>query len=148
MPNAISISIDRSELIQWRNQVAMSTSEIEHLSARAVRKAGVVLYRRAYESAPERTGALKRSIYLNTTHDSVEVGSPLPRGFYQEFGTSHNAPHPWLFGNGDKAAEELEVLLADAAVDALIHSGVGLVGGLGILGMVAGAVFAATPDEV
>lgn len=47
--------------------------------------------------APDpKTGELARSVQLVQRKRSVVVGTEVMHGFYQEFGTVRNPPHPWL----------------------------------------------------
>ena len=55
----------------------------------------------AQEIAPEETGELRDSIKVQGSGIDergpwVDVGSTEPYAMYQEFGTEHNAPHPFM----------------------------------------------------
>lgn len=105
------IYVDTSEVADLTADLAAAGIEAKAVATVAVAESGSALRNDAQAAAPRATGALAASIYVRRSADGVTVGSDLPQGFFQEYGTSRHPPQPWLFPNSDRAGARIATAL-------------------------------------
>lgn len=109
-------TVDTSELDRWERVLVRAGVEIVKVNETELTAAAQEFKQAAIRDAPERTGALKRSIRVTAGKEFRRVGSPLKQGFFQEFGTSRHPPQPWLFHNGERAGRRIEAEIGKKSV--------------------------------
>lgn len=121
----MSFDIDVSELRQLSADLNMASGRVGALASAAVRKTAHDIEADAKALAPVDTGALKGSISTTITGDGrtgameAEVGPTVDYGQHVEYGTSRQAPQPYLGPAFDRRAPSLEDALAQLAEDVL-----------------------------
>lgn len=114
---------DFRELDDWTTKLGRSGTLIMPLVDTAVRKAAADTVADAKALVPVRTGNLKNSISSRSTsgHNYVEaeIGPTANYGKYVEFGTSRQAPKPYLRPAFKRNTEALERALRSVTKDAL-----------------------------
>jgi len=96
------------------NELENSTAKLQKqlqslkgLTPHALLAGAFVLERYAKENAPVDTGFLRESIFSRQTEQGAEVVVGANYGFYQEFGSTHNAAQPYLRPAVDEHSEDI-----------------------------------------
>jgi hypothetical protein len=105
--------IDMSEVVKLAGDLGEAAVRVPVQARAAVAKAGREMWESMRADVAVRTGELRDGIYLREGLDSVEAGTDVEHGFYNEFGTVDMAPQPWAFHNADRAEESVVESLGD-----------------------------------
>jgi hypothetical protein len=109
------ITADMSQVARLARDLAGAGAAMEEVSEDVLDEVAAQVQSAAKRDAPVLTGALRASIWIRKGKTFRRVGSSLRQGVFQEFGTSHNAPQPWLFANGERGGDRLaDSLLSNA----------------------------------
>ena len=112
-------NIDMSEVLALAASLDLKDTTVAPKADAAVRYAAQVTKERAQQMAPVRTGALRESLRITGSRLTRRVTAKTPYSMYVEFGTTTQAPQPFLYPAGDKGEEVLIQLLADIAEERL-----------------------------
>lgn len=111
-----NVDVDTSEVVALALDLLARGGGILEVKEELLSKVGREVRDAARAAAPVLTGELRASIYLRGGDGWRIIGTDVPQGFYQEFGTSVHGPQPWLLHNGDVGGERLaEELSVEAA---------------------------------
>lgn len=102
----------------------LQLTEAKKVIARALRKAGAPIARRAGELAPVDTGRLRAEQLITVREQSateaiLRVG-PSRRAFYglfQELGSAHHSPQPFLKRAFDETKDEAEQIIRESILE-------------------------------
>ena len=105
-----NVIIDASEVTALAGVLTGAAISIEAESAMSVGQAAEATEMRAKSMAPVRTGRLRESIHIEGSGNEREVVADSDYALYVEFGTSSQAPQPFMFPAGDLGERVLEEL--------------------------------------
>ena len=100
--------VDMDELVRLADEFATSVAVADGRAEQAVERSTGRLHARALASVAVDQGELRDSVRRDTSGLARRVYSPVEHGFYQEYGTSVMAAHPWLMVHADWAHADLE----------------------------------------
>lgn len=114
------VSIDKTAVARLAVELDLASAEVVAKGTKVVREAARKLRDDARSRAPERTGALKRSItYRSKGKLEAEVGPTLFYGRFVEHGTSKMAPQAFMGPATDAAEEAFAQACAELGNDVL-----------------------------
>ncbi|MCT1689868.1 HK97 gp10 family phage protein [Brevibacterium sp. p3-SID960] len=109
------MTADTRQLTSLATDLTKAAKNVQPVASAAVRKTAADIIRDAQIAAPVRTGNLRNSITADITDYpavvSAEVGPTAEYGAYVEFGTSKQAPQPYLGPAADRHVPVLETAL-------------------------------------
>lgn len=105
-----NVYIDASEVTLLGGVLAAAAATIDVESAASVSTAAEATEARAKSLVPVRSGALKASIYTDRSGTEATVAADADYAIYVEFGTSRQAPQPFMYPAGDLGERVLEEL--------------------------------------
>ena len=110
------MTADARQLRSLSADLSSVAQNVYPITSAAVRKTALDVVRDAQVAAPVRTGNLRNSITADIADYpavvSAEVGPTASYGAYVEFGTSKQAPQPYLGPAADRRVPILETVLA------------------------------------
>lgn len=112
-------NIDMSEVLALAASLDLKDATITPKADAAVRQAATVTQGLAQLNAPVDTGQLRESIRISGSRLTRRVTARTPYSMYVEFGTTTQAPQPFLYPAGDRGEEVLIRMLADIAEERL-----------------------------
>jgi HK97 gp10 family phage protein len=104
------IVIDASEVVALGALLQSAGVTIDAKSVQSVNSAAEATEMRAKSLAPVLTGSLRESIHIEGSGTEREVIADADHAAYVEFGTSRQAPQPFMFPAGDLGERVLEEL--------------------------------------
>lgn len=109
------MTADARQLTSLATDLTKAAKNVQPVASAAVRKTAADIIRDAQIAAPVRTGNLRNSITADIENYpsvvSAEVGPTAEYGAYVEFGTSKQAPQPYLGPAADRHVPILETAL-------------------------------------
>lgn len=109
------MTADARQLASLATDLTKAAKNVQPVASAAVRKTAADIIRDAQIATPVRTGNLRSSITADIADYpavvSAEVGPTASYGAYVEFGTSKQAPQPYLGPAADRHVPILETAL-------------------------------------
>ena len=117
------MTADARQLTSLATDLTKAAKNVQPVASAAVRKTAADIIRDAQIAAPVRTGNLRNSITADIENRpsvvSAEVGPTAEYGAYVEFGTSRQAPQPYLGPAADRHVPLLETALSSLITQGL-----------------------------